>query len=262
MTSMVAQVPSRGWQGAVLKLLRADDFLLTVAGVESITDHYVRVHFADGGLLARTALHPTMWIRLWFERDGRLHQRGYTVVDPDPATGTFFVEFAIHDGAAARWAQTTFVGDEIPATVMGSNYALPEPSPDGWLIVGDAAALPAVNSLLDAIEASESPDVPITIWMEYQHEDEFTLPLRVREHHRVEWLSRTGHLTVDFVLCDAGGCGACGRVQRHRLSRVGRGGGGVDPEGRRPVPPGVRSSPRRGDVARLLGRRSAEVIAT
>ena len=55
-----------------------------------------------------------------------------------------------------------------------------------------AAALPAVNSLLDAIEASESPDVPITIWMEYQHEDEFTLPLRVREHHRVEWLSRTG----------------------------------------------------------------------
>ncbi|GAA3027056.1 siderophore-interacting protein [Gordonia defluvii] len=192
MTSMVAQVPSRGWQGAVLKLLRADDFLLTVAGVESITDHYVRVHFADGGLLARTALHPTMWIRLWFERDGRLHQRGYTVVDPDPATGTFFVEFAIHDGAAARWAQTTFVGDEIPATVMGSNYALPEPSPDGWLIVGDAAALPAVNSLLDAIEASESPDVPITIWMEYQHEDEFTLPLRVREHHRVEWLSRTG----------------------------------------------------------------------
>ncbi|GAB08490.1 hypothetical protein GOARA_012_00400 [Gordonia araii NBRC 100433] len=201
MTTFATKAPYRGWQGAVLRLLRADDFQLTVTAVESITEHYVRVYFDDGGLLEATRRHPTMWIRLWFSRDGKPHQRAYTLVNPDPETGTFAVEFAIHDGVAARWAQTTFVGDEILATVMGADFALPHPDADGWLIVGDTASLPAVNSLLEAIAVSDSPDVPVTIWMEYQHDDEYTLPLRMRDHHRVEWIPRgdDGTAIVDAV---------------------------------------------------------------
>ena len=53
------------------RLLGADDFLLTVTGVDKITDHYVRVCFDDGGLLAHKGVHPTMWIRLWFDNDGK-----------------------------------------------------------------------------------------------------------------------------------------------------------------------------------------------
>ncbi|GED96631.1 siderophore-interacting protein [Gordonia crocea] len=205
MITAVAPSPSRGWQGAVLKLLRADDFQLTVTGVDKITDHYLRVHFADGGLLARHDVHPTMWVRLWFEQGDRRYQRAFTLVDPDPPTGTFAVEFAIHDGPAAGWAQSAFVGEEVQATVMGSHFALPDRDPDGWLIAGDASSLAAVNSLLGAIAASDSPDVPVTIWMEYQHDDEFTLPLRAREHHRVEWVHRgeTGTAIVEMIAAEA-----------------------------------------------------------
>jgi NADPH-dependent ferric siderophore reductase len=38
---------------------------------------------------------------------------------------------------------------------------LPEPAPAGYVIVGDAASLPAINSLLDAIG-----DTPATIFLE------------------------------------------------------------------------------------------------
>ncbi|QKT06108.1 siderophore-interacting protein [Gordonia sp. X0973] len=205
MSTGVVRVPSRGWQGAVLKLLGADDFVLTVTGVERITEHYLRIHFRDGGLLSTHPIHPTMWVRMWFEDDGKLHQRAYTLVDPNPVAGTFAVEFAVHDGAAARWAQAAHLGDEITATVMGSKFDLPQPAADGWLIAGDAASLPAVNSLLDAIAASDAPDVPVTIWMEYQHDDEFTLPLRSREHHRVEWVPRgaDGRAIVEAIAADA-----------------------------------------------------------
>lgn len=164
----------------------------------------MRVHFDDGGLLEHKGVHPTMWVRLWFHNEGRPHQRAYTLVDPDPVAGTFAIEFAIHDGRASRWAELTFVGDEISSTVMGSSFTLPTPAPDGWLIAGDAASLPAINSLLEAIAVSDSPDVPVMIWMEYQHDGEYALPLRMRDHHRVEWIPRGDHGTaiVDAVRAD------------------------------------------------------------
>ena len=94
-----------GWEGAVLKLLRAKDFKFTVTGAEQITEHYRRLTFTDGGLLAELPQHPTMWVRLWFDDNGRPHQRGYTIVDPDPENGTFAIEFALHQGIASDWSQ-------------------------------------------------------------------------------------------------------------------------------------------------------------
>ena len=35
--------------------------------------------------------------------------------------------------------------------MLGSNFTLPEPAPKGYVIVGDTASLPAINSLLTAI---------------------------------------------------------------------------------------------------------------
>lgn len=107
---------SRGWQGAVLKLLRADDYELTVTSRTEITEHYLRIGFTDGGLLAEHPVHPTMWIRMWFPDGDKVHQRGYTLVDIDVDAGTFDIDFAIHDGSAARWAQTVAPGEKIGAT--------------------------------------------------------------------------------------------------------------------------------------------------
>ncbi|MFF6780885.1 SIP domain-containing protein [Streptomyces sp. NPDC012510] len=150
-----------GWEGAVLKLLRAKDFVLTVTGTERVTEHYRRVHLTDGGMLAATGVHPTMWVRLWFEAAGKPHQRAYTLVDPDPAAGTFSLEFALHDGHASDWARAAEPGDTIEATVHGTAFTDPDPVPSHILAVGDPASLPALNSLLAAL-----PSAPATIWFE------------------------------------------------------------------------------------------------
>ena len=174
---------SRGFAGAVLRLLRAGDYELTVAGRTEVSPHYLRLSFQAGGLLRDRALHPTMWIRMWFTDGEKLHQRGYTLVNPDPVGDTVDVEFALHDGVASRWAQQARPGDTIEVTVLGSNFALPEPRPAGYVIVGDTASLPAVNSLLDAIG-----DAPARIFLEAAHDDDKQLP--VRRTADVTWVDR------------------------------------------------------------------------
>jgi NADPH-dependent ferric siderophore reductase len=175
--------PSRGFQGAVLKLLRAGDYRLTVTGRRDISPHYTRVSFAAGGLLEDRPLHPTMWIRMWFADGDKLHQRGYTLVDPDPQADTVDIEFALHDGIASRWAQAAQPGDTIEVTVLGSNFSLPEPRPHGYVIVGDTASLPAINSLLTAIG-----DAPARVFLEAGHDDDKHLP--VARSADVVWVDR------------------------------------------------------------------------
>lgn len=175
----------RNWEALVLKAMGGRDFRLTVLGTESVDGHYQRLLLDDGGLLKACQVHPTMWVRLWFDDGGRAHQRAYTLVDPDPAAGRFTLEFAIHDGCAARWATTARVGDTIDATLQGSEFQLPEPTPEHLYLIGDAASLPAVNSLLDA-----GADIPATVWLEYAHEGEKALTPRARAHHDVTWVPR------------------------------------------------------------------------
>ncbi|MFK0212136.1 MULTISPECIES: siderophore-interacting protein [unclassified Streptomyces] len=163
-----------GWQGAVLRLMRGKDFTFTVTGAEQVTEDYRRVRFTDGGLLAAAGVHPTMWVRVWFDDAGRPHQRAYTLVDPDPEAGTFSLEFALHDGVASRWARACAPGDTVDATLQGTGFEAPDPLPERLLVVGDPASLPAVNSLLDAF-----PDVPATLWFETQHPSDEELPVRL-----------------------------------------------------------------------------------
>jgi NADPH-dependent ferric siderophore reductase len=195
---MSDQKPSRGFQGAVLKLLRAGDYQLTVTGRREITPHFLRLSFAAGGMLADRPLHPTMWIRMWFADGEKLHQRGYTLVDPNPETDTVDIEFALHDGVASRWAQDARPGDTIEVTVLGSNFTLPEPPPAGYVIVGDTASLPAINSLLEAIG-----DAPARVFLEAGYDDD--KQLRVARSADVVWVDRknAGEALVQAVSSSA-----------------------------------------------------------
>ncbi|WP_309059916.1 siderophore-interacting protein [Streptomyces sp.] len=187
----------RGWEGAVLKLLRAKDFRFTVTGAEDVTAAYRRVHFADGGMLAATGVHPTMWVRLWFDNAGRPHQRAYTLVDPDPAAGTFSLEFALHEGCASDWARTAKPGDTIEATVQGTGFEEPSPAPSHVFAVGDPASLPAINSLLGALGSA-----PATVWFEGTLDG---LPCRADpERHEVREVPRqeAGAALVERVRAD------------------------------------------------------------
>lgn len=145
------------------------------------------MHVTDGGLLAATGgAHPTMWVRVWFDRAGKPHQRGYTLVDPDPDAGTFSLEFALHDGTASDWARAAKEGDTIDATLQGTGFELPDPAPARLFVVGDPASLPAINSLLDAL-----PEVPATLWFETAHSSPDDLPLRLDpDRHTVHLVPR------------------------------------------------------------------------
>lgn len=186
--------PTRGFQGTVLKLLRAGDYQLTVTGRREISPHYLRLSFNAGGMLEGSPLHPTMWIRMWFADGEKLHQRGYTLVDPNPAADTVDIEFALHDGVASNWAQNAEPGDTIEITVLGSNFTLPEPPPAGYVIVGDTASLPAINSLLTAIG-----DAPARVFLEAGYDDDKQLPV-VRSAD-VTWVDRKneGEALVEAV---------------------------------------------------------------
>lgn len=186
--------PTRGFQGAVLKLLRAGDYQLTVTGRREVTAHYLRLSFTAGGMLTDRALHPTMWIRMWFADGEKLHQRGFTLVDPNPEADTVDIEFALHDGVASQWAQNARPGDTIEVTVLGSNFTLPEPQPAGYVVVGDTASLPAINSLLQAIG-----DTPARVYLEASHDDDKQLPVARRTD--VVWVERknSGEALVQAV---------------------------------------------------------------
>lgn len=145
-------------------------------------------------MLADRPLHPTMWIRMWFADGDKLHQRGYTLVDPDPTNDTVDIEFALHDGIASDWAQRAQPGDTIEVTVLGSNFGLPEPPPAGYVIVGDTASLPAINSLLSAIG-----EAPAQVFLEAGHDDDKQLP--VARSTDVTWVDRknAGEALVEAV---------------------------------------------------------------
>ncbi|GAA2224264.1 MULTISPECIES: siderophore-interacting protein [Streptomyces] len=190
----------RGWEGAVLKLLRGKDFEFTVTDVEDVTPEYRRLRFTDGGLLAATGVHPTMWVRLWFDNAGKPHQRAYTLVDPDAEAGTFGLEFALHEGRASDWARAAKPGDTIEATVQGTGFEHPSPAPSHVFAVGDPASLPAINSLLDALGSA-----PATVWFEGGDD---ALPFRTDpDRHELRTVPRrdSGAHLVDRVKSDLPG---------------------------------------------------------
>ncbi|MFD5178391.1 siderophore-interacting protein [Nocardia sp. NPDC058379] len=177
----------KGLNGLITKAWGGADYKLTVTSNEQITDKFLRIGVDLGGLLADHPVHPTQWIRLWIPdaESDKLHHRGYTLVDPDPETDTAYIDFALHNGPAADWARRAAPGDPLDATVLGSDFQLPEQTPSEYVVFGDTASLPAINSLLDAIG-----DTPARVWLEWQYESDQTIPVRNKPHHQLTWLQR------------------------------------------------------------------------
>lgn len=194
----MTEKPSRGIQGALVKLWRGGDYQLTLTGRTEITANYLRLHFAGAELLADRPVHPTMWVRAWFPDGAKSHQRGYTLVNPDPVAGTVDIDFAMHDGLATRWARSAKSGDALEVTLLGSNFALPQPAPAGYLLVGDTASLPAINSLLAAIG-----DTPVRVFLESAHDDD--RELEIFGGCSVTWVDRknAGEALVEVVSASA-----------------------------------------------------------
>ncbi|MDT0440970.1 siderophore-interacting protein, partial [Streptomyces doudnae] len=100
---------------------------------------------------------PTSYLRCWGpdpDCSKTEYQRGYTMSEMDPETGHFAVDVVLHEpsGPASKWARTAKPGDTIPVMSLGSpGFTVPDDLPAGYLLIGDAAAIPAVNGIIGAL---------------------------------------------------------------------------------------------------------------
>lgn len=189
---------ARGFQGAVLRGLGATDHTLTVVAVQDITAHFRRITFHAPSLFTGTPIEPASWLRLWIpDPDGsdREFQRGYTLVQPDEERQLVSIDVVLHEpaGPASVWASTAAAGDSLVASRYGSTkFAVPDPVPDGFLLVGDPASLPGINSVIARIPQ----DRPIELILEQSHEHDLDIPITAHPGLTVRWVRRTGDAEV------------------------------------------------------------------
>jgi len=183
---------ARGYDGAVMKVFGAQEHTVTVTAVEDVTPHYRRVTVEAPTFFDGKTLEPACFVRLWApDGSGREHQRGYTVVDPDPDAGRFSLEFLLHEpaGPASAWARAAKPGDTIQMSWWASpHFVTPDPAPDGYLLIGDAASVPGINAILATV-----PDTtPVEVLLEQFHDLDREIPVTPHPRCTVTWLPATG----------------------------------------------------------------------
>ncbi|WP_238016215.1 ATP-binding cassette domain-containing protein [Dactylosporangium sp. AC04546] len=178
---------SRGYGGAVAKAFGARDHTLTVADIVDVTPRFRRIVFDAPTFFDGQPVEPAAWVRMWVpDGTGREHQRGYTLVDPDPDAGRISLEFLMHEpaGPACAWAKAAAPGTTVQVTRWAStHFAVPDPAPAGYLLIGDAASLPGINAIL----ATVPPTAPVEVLLELHHEDDRQIPITPHPRSTVTW---------------------------------------------------------------------------
>lgn len=190
----------RGLTGAMMRGYGARDHEATVVGTELLAPHFLRVRMHSQTLLqdALTVVAPTAYVRFWFpDIDGRdvEHQRGYTLSEADVSTGDFAVDFVLHEpaGPASAWAQRVEPGVTIQVTALGSTrFDLPDELPAGYLLIGDAASIPAINGILGLLPA----ETPVELYLEEHEEADRQIPLVDHPRAAVHWVPRRGDASL------------------------------------------------------------------
>ncbi|MEV6971435.1 SIP domain-containing protein, partial [Hamadaea sp. NPDC051192] len=188
----------RGYGGAVMKAFGAQEHTITVVSVEDITPRFRRIVVDAPTFFDGKQIEPACFVRLWApdpEHPGREHQRGYTVVDPDPELRRFSLDFVLHEpsGPASSWARSAAPGDAIQLSYWASpHFTVPDPAPDGYLLIGDAASVPGINAILATIP----PKTPVVVLLEQHDEDDLAIPVYAHPQCTVSWLPYAGDAGV------------------------------------------------------------------
>ncbi|MFT4212131.1 MAG: ATP-binding cassette domain-containing protein [Microbacterium sp.] len=184
----------RGFTGVMMRSYGARDHDVTVTGTEWLAPKFLRVRMSSPTLLREAEVGPTAYLRFWFpdlDDPDAEQQRGYTLASWDEATGEFACDFVIHEpaGPASAWARNAVPGTTVQAASLGSTrFSLPDELPAGYLLIGDAASLPAINAILGEVPA----DIPIEVYLEEHHEDDRLVPLTAHPRATVRWVPRRG----------------------------------------------------------------------
>ncbi|BBX05501.1 ABC transporter ATP-binding protein/permease [Mycolicibacterium aichiense] len=194
----------RGFQGAMLRGFGGRDHLATVEQVEHIAPHCVRITMSSATLFDDVDAGPTTWLRFWFPdpAGGRTEfQRAYTIVWADATAGRFAIDVVLHEpaGPACTWASSAAPGMTIPAVSLGSApFVVPEELPAGFLLIGDSASIPAINSILTALP----PEVDVEVYLERHGDHDELIPLAEHPRRRLHWVPRVDDTSLAAAIED------------------------------------------------------------
>ncbi|GAB3842038.1 siderophore-interacting protein [Nesterenkonia populi] len=162
------------------------------------TDQYIKVLFTD----------PSLGLEPPYDMDALREQlppeqmpatRTYTIRHIDREAEQIWVDFVVHgdDGLAGPWAAHAEPGEKVCFFGPGSGYS-PRPEADWHLLAGDAAALPAIASSLEAM----GPDSEGLALIEVHGEAE-QQPIAAPAGVEVRWLHRGGDFAPETTLLAA-----------------------------------------------------------
>lgn len=194
----------RGFQGAMLRGFGGRDHLATVEQIVHIAPHCVRITMSSPTVFSDVSVGPTAWLRFWFPdpAGGKTEfQRAYTLVWADPEAGRFSVDVVLHEpaGPASAWAAQAQPGMTIPVVSLGSvRFEVPEELPAGFLLIGDSASIPAINSIVAALP----PDVDVEVYLERHCDDDELIALTEHPRRRLHWVPRTDDTSLAAAIED------------------------------------------------------------
>lgn len=181
-----------------MKAFGATDHVMTVVWAKDITPGFRRLRFHAPSMIDGRETPTASWIRLWApdpDIPGKVHQRGYTLVDPDPATGQVSFDFVMHQpaGPAASWAAAAKPGDTITASYFSyTKFEAHDPEPEGYLLLGDPATVPAINGILAILP----PETEILVLLQALQPGDETIPITAHPGATVRWIQGTAKGTL------------------------------------------------------------------
>jgi ATP-binding cassette subfamily B protein IrtA len=177
-----------GFQKTMMKALGATDHVMTVLSVTDITPAFRRIRFSAPTMIDGRETPTASYIRLWAPdpvEPGKVHQRGYTLVEPDASTGEVSFDFVLHRpmGPASGWAAAAKPGDTITASYYMFHKFEPPENPEGYLLMGDPAAIPAINAILGVLP----PEAPVVVILQAHLPGDAAIPIAGHPGAEVLW---------------------------------------------------------------------------
>jgi NADPH-dependent ferric siderophore reductase len=172
-----------------------------VTRVKLLSPRMVCVTFTGDDLGTFAWNGPAAHIKLIFPEDGHVEplmpqpdrprstrMRTYTPRRFDPAVPELDVEFVLHgDGPASNWAAQAQAGQALILAGPGPSYQI-DPDADWFVLAGDDAALPAIETILDALPAEARVRVLLEVVDEHEQRQ-----LSTAAQLDITWLRRDAH---------------------------------------------------------------------
>lgn len=183
---------ARGFNYKLTKAFGATEHVMTVVSVRDITPSFRRIRFHAPTIIDGRETPTASFIRMWardVDDPDKLQQRGYTLIDPDAATGEVSFDFVLHHpaGPAGYFAANAKPGDTITGSYMSfTKFELPDPEPEGYLLLGDPSAIPAINAILDVLPR----DAQVVVVVEIISDGDETIPISEHPGATVTWVPK------------------------------------------------------------------------